>query len=87
MFRKALLGIPRRPRNARPGKPIVADVVMLPNGSLDSTYYAFSGLDDASFKQAALEFLMKMDWQPALIEGCPVVSKAGFIIASLGIRR
>ena len=80
-------GYPRLPRNAPPGKPIVADVVMLPNGSLDSTYYAFSGLDDASYKQSALEFVMRAEWQPALIEGCPVVSKAGFIATSIGIRR
>lgn len=80
-------GVPRLPKNASPGKPIVADVVMLPNGSLDSTYFAFSGLDDASYKRRALEFVMKAEWRPALIEGCPVVSKAGFIVASVGIRR
>jgi len=80
-------GFPPVPTNASRQKPIVADVVMLPNGSLDSTYFAFSGLDDASYKRRALEFLMKAEWQPASIEGCPVVSKAGFIMMALGIRR
>jgi len=80
-------GYPRLPRNAPPAKPIVVDVVMLPNGSLDSTFFAFSGLDDASYKQKALEFVMKAEWQPAQIEGCPVVSKAGFMATSIGIRR
>lgn len=79
--------MPKAPNDERPGRPVVAALVVRPDGSIDSSYYDVTGTGDATYKRRALEFLARVKWVPGLIAGCPVVSKGSLITSMLGIRR
>ena len=85
--RPTRLRYPTAPADAAPGKQIVAAIVLLPIGSLDSTYFDVSGTDDANYKSHALEWMSRMKWLPAEVEGCPVVSKTSLTTVRMGIVR
>lgn len=85
--RPGRLRYPRAPSDAPPGEPIVAAIVMLPIGFLDSTYFDVSGTDDANYKSRALEWMSRVKWTPAVVDGCPVVSKTSLITVSVGVSR
>lgn len=78
---------PRTPEDAAPGVPVVAATVILADGSMDSTYFDVAGTRDAGYKRRALDLLSSIKWSPALIAGCPVVSKASLTVVRIGIRR
>jgi len=78
---------PRGPEDVSPKVPVVAATVILADGSMDSTYFDVAGTKDASYKRRALDLLSSVKWSPALIAGCPVVSKASFTVVRIGIRR
>jgi len=79
--------IPKAPNDATPDGQIVAAVVILPDGAIDSSYYDVTGTADAMYKRRMLEFLSAIKWVPGVIAGCPVVSKASLMTSLLGIRR
>jgi hypothetical protein len=78
---------PRAPEDGAPGVPVVAAAVILADGSMDSTYFDVAGTRDAAYKRRALDLLSSVKWSPALIAGCPVVSKASLAVVRIGIRR
>lgn len=78
---------PKAPDDAAPGRPIVAALVVLPDGSIDSSYYDVTGTRDAAYKRRVLEYLSGIKWVPGLVAGCPVVSKASLITTRIGIQR
>ena len=78
---------PRGPEDAAPGIPVVAAAVILADGSMDSTYFDVAGTRDAAYKRRTLDLLLSIKWSPALIAGCPVVSKASLALVRMGIRR
>lgn len=78
---------PRAPGDASPGVPVVAAAVILADGSMDSSYFDVAGTRDGSYKRRALELLSSINWSPALIAGCPVISKASLAVMRVGILR
>lgn len=78
---------PRAPSDAPAAVPVTASAVVLPDGSIDVSSFKVTGTGDLEFEKAAWEFMSKQKWIPATVAGCPVVSRAGFVVTFLGITR
>jgi hypothetical protein len=78
---------PKPPSDASVGVRVSASLVVFPNGSIDLSSLKVTGTTDAEYPIRVLEFLSKQKWIPATVAGCPVVSRAGFVVTPLGITR
>jgi len=82
-----VLSPPKGPLDAVVGVPITASMIVLPNGVLDSSSFRVTGTADPQYEKRVRDFLLRLKWIPAIVGGCPVVSRAGLIVTSLGITR
>jgi hypothetical protein len=78
---------PRVPPDAPAGVPVTASIVVLPDGSVDLGSFKVTGTTDVEYKRTALEFMTKQQFTPATVSGCPVISRAGFVVTYLGMTR
>lgn len=78
---------PRVPADAPAGVPVTASIVVLPDGSVDLSSFKVTGTTDVEYKRTALEFMSKQQFTPATVSGCPVMSRAGFVVTFFGITR
>jgi hypothetical protein len=79
---------PKAPFDAVPGVPVTASIIVLPDGSVDTSSLKVTGTADGQYEIKVLEWLSKeTKWTAGTVAGCAVVSRAGLSVVSLGIIR
>jgi hypothetical protein len=79
---------PKAPFDAIAGARITASIIVLPDGSVDSTTLKVTGTGDGQYAIKMLEWLSKeAKWTAGTVAGCAVVSHAGLITVRVGITR
>ena len=79
---------PKAPLDAVAGAPVTASIIVLPDGSVDSTTLKVTGTGDGQYEIKMLEWFSKeQKWTAGTVAGCAVVSRAGLVVVRLGIMR
>ena len=75
--------MPALPRSVKHGDSTVLVFLVLPTGRADVTSLEIQGTSDPAYQKAAVRELRNARFSPALVNGCPVLSRVAYVSTSL----
>ena len=75
--------MPALPRSVRHGESTVLVFLVLPTGQADVTSLEIQGTSDPAYQKAAVRELRNARFSPAVVGGCPVLSRVAYVSTSL----
>ncbi len=75
--------MPALPQSVKHGESTVLVFLVLPTGRADATTLEIQGTSDAAYQKAALRELRNARFTPAMVNGCPVLSRVAYVSTSL----